>query len=83
MYIAEAGEKNDGNHHCPIFLLDGWVVSAEKEAGGGQMYKHIFFTLSKYIQTSNRNTAGIGMYLVCTSTVLFVLSELIKAVLII
>ena len=47
MYIAEAGEKNDGNHHCPIFLVDGWVVSAEKEAGGGQMYKHIFFTLSK------------------------------------
>ena len=38
------------------------MVSAEKEAGGGQMYKHIFFTLSKYIQTSNRNTAGIGIF---------------------
>ena len=35
------------------------MVSAEKEAGGGQMYKRIFFTLSKYIQTSNRNTAGM------------------------
>ena len=40
------------------------MVSAEKEAGGGQMYKHIFFTLSKYIQTSNRNTAGIGIWYV-------------------
>ena len=58
------------------------MVSAEKEAGGGQMYKRIFFTLSKYIQTSNRNTAGIGIWYVSASTV-YILSDLIKAPLVI